>query len=402
MSQPLITFTKVFCKDNIASLVQNNPDLIEKKSVNENFLLYDFTDKISIPEGTYKGYTFVSSELYIFDNFAFVNCSFEYNPQELEQLSKTAFRICHEKVAFPANDLIKVLFSSLGKDESLLFIRPSGNEIKKSSFNNFDDYFTQCKENKDSTEVYSFVFYNYEIENELSDKEILCLKNTTEGNSAEAKNETKIDSVEINSVLSLYATKIGCGILKSNSEKYISEDYNISLYCKFLETLKEIIYFEHKAKEFNSYLDNNNYENLDSLNVQVRRDSRKAVHLKYKIKNSLTKNSQEEKFFSCYLTALNFIEEMDEFFEICRSIEREIHAKIDQREEEHDKHFDKILSVVAVFAIVSVFKDGSDLILSMISALKTGVFDFSNLISILAPIFCAISIFIILHFFKKK
>lgn len=129
---------------------------------------------------------------------------------------------------------------------------------------------------------------------------------------------------------------------------------------------------------------------------------RKAVHLKYDIKNSLKKNKREDRFFGSFLDSINFEDVLDEFIEICHSIEKELRAEIDKREEEHDKHFDKILSVVAVFAIVSVFKDGSDLILSMIETINNKSFDLSGLVSFVAPILCAVSILIILKLFKKK
>ena len=401
MSQNYITFTKVFIKENIISLVEKNQEFRRESISNEKLQKFSFKTDISKFETSFNTYNFVSTNIYIYDNFAFVNATFEYDENELEQFGKNVFRICHEKETFPANELIKELILGLGKNENLLFIRPSGSEIIVKRFSSFDEYSDYCSENKRGTETYSYVYYTYDKQGELSENDLLCLANATEGNSKDAPHKTKSSFTEIDKNFSLQVTNIGCGIKKSSDEK-VSEQYPEEFYYKFLEVLRELIYFEYKAKEFNSILDNNSYKNLDDININIRRDMRKAVHLRYDIKNTKKKNNREDIFFGACLSAIDFESLLDEFIEICHSIEKEIRAEIDKREEEHDKHFDKILSVVAVFAIISVFKDGSDLILNMIDAVKEKTFNLSGILSIMAPILCTFSILIILKMFKKK
>ncbi len=401
MSQNFVTFTKVFYKENIISIIEKNPNFIKISSNNKKLKEFYFETDPESFLSSYKGYTFDSTNIYVYDNFAFVNCRFLFDSEDIEQFSKTIFRICHEKVHFPADELIQELFSSLDKNENLLYIRPSGSEIIKEELSSFDDYSLYCQSKSLDTETYSFIYYTYELSDELSETEELCLKNATEGNSKDAPHKAIISLKEVDKYFSIFASNIGCGLIKNSFAK-VNDNYTSEFYFKYLEVLKEIVYFEHKAKEFNSFLDNNNYKNLDDINIKVRRDMRKAVHLKYDIKNSLKKNKREDRFFGAFLDSIDFEGALDEFIEICHSIEKELRAEIDKREEEHDKHFDRILSVVAVFAIVSVFKDGSDLLLSMIDTIKNKSFDFSGLISLMAPILCAVSIFIILKLFRRK
>ena len=67
------------------------------------------------------------------------------------------------------------------------------------------------------------------------------------------------------------------------------------------------------------------------------------------------------------------------------------------------ERFDKILSLVAVFAIISVFKDGSDLLLSFIDAIKNaGSFSASNLVSLISPVLSVIVIFVLIKIFNKR
>lgn len=401
MSQNFITFTKVFYKENIISQIEKNSKFKKVSLNHEKLTKFSFESNPTDFESLYKGYTFNSTNIYVYDSFAFVNCTFLYNVDDIEQFSKTVFRICHEKVTFPADELIKELFSVLAGNERFVYVRPSGSEIIKESLSSFNEYSLYCQSKSLDTETYSFVYYTYETVDKLSEAEQLCLKNATEGNSKEAPHKSIISLTEVDKHFSLFASNTGCGIIKISSDK-VSESYPLEFYFKYLEVLKELVYFEHKAKALNSFLDNNNYKNLDDINIKVRRDTRKAVHLKYDIKNSLKKNKREDRFFGFFLNSINFEEALDEFIEICHSIEKELRAEIDKREEEHDKHFDKILSVIAIFAIVSVFKDGSDLILSMVDIILNKSFNLSDIISLIVPILCAVSIVIILKLFKRK
>lgn len=116
-------------------------------------------------------------------------------------------------------------------------------------------------------------------------------------------------------------------------------------------------------------------------------------------------NSIKKIFYGKYLLAVNFDETLSEFIEICHSMENELRARIDEREEKHDKYFDKILSIIGIFAIISAFKDGSDLILSFIDVFKTGQvthFDISNVITILSPIVCLVLICVLIKIFNNK
>lgn len=420
MNNKTVTFTKVFYRENIRDLVEESSFLVKKDSTNADFLYFEPVS--TIYEGDYKGFDFKSYALHISGDFLFVTVIFEYDQTDIVQLSKSIFRLCHEKAPFPADYIIENIFQKVTNDSPIYFIRPSGVDIEKESFSDFRDYLLYCKNNIGNTELYSYVFFTYSYqEGREIDKEedtISILQKAAEGNSCEAPQLADYDRGEVDSHISIFTTKNGCALLREETDdkedegkKAKNNEYKKAknddflyrrFYLKYLQILKDMIFFEINARNLNSILDQNNYGNLDELNIRVRRDMRKAVHLKYEIKNALKKNNREEIFWGRYLTNVAFISELDEFIETSHSIEKEIRAKIDEREEAHDKHFDKILSVVAVFAIVSVFKDGSDLILSLISALEEKTFDLSSMVEISAPFLCAISILVILNLFKKK
>lgn len=266
--------------------------------------------------------------------------------------------------------------------------------------------FSTKKEN-DKTPLFSFIYYYLPIKKELSSLNDVYLqdcKNAVFGNTSTFKISSELNEIKLNDCYSMFASNTGIGLFQTGVD-YIKEDLCSILFKEYLKALKEMIHFEIKSKEFNRELDFGEYKNLDLLNKTVRKEMRNAVHLKYDIKNSVLTNSIKRIFFGKCLSEIGFNETLSEFIEICHSIENELHAKIDEREEEHDKHFDKILSVVAVFAIVSVFKDGSDLILSFIDAFQNCNFHqlkITEIISLGAPALCFIVLLILIKIFKKK
>ena len=398
-----ITFTKIFVYENILPLISNNENFLKEECNREGVSVFSYKNRLIDSESKYENFTYYSSQLYISGNFIFVNNTFQFDGNKIPQFSSNVFKFAHEKNENPANKIIEELFNLIKKDTQLKFIHPCGNQRKRKEFTLFQEYYDYCKSNANDTEVYSYVFYTFESNDKTNDEQYF--KDATEGNSINTSRHTDISLTEINSDFSLYATTTGCGIIKTNPRKKVNHNYQEQFYYVYLDVLQKLIYFENKAKEFNTLLDNENYTNLDVLKINVRKEIRKAYNLKYRINNSLKVNDREEIFFGTYLTSVNFSKSLDEFIEICRSIEKELRAKIDEREEQHDKYFDKILSIVGIFAIISAFKDGSDLILSFIDSIKSGGlihFDISSIINFLSPIVCLFLICILLKIFTKK
>lgn len=410
-----VIFTKCFYKENIVDDLRKNSDFTEITSNYENFQIFTFplenSEQYNLSEKSTVYSVFKAARIYVYEK-SYIFISTEYETELLEDnniyLGKTTYRICHntDSVYFPENEIIRKLFSFANPNSTISFLQPDGYTIKRYDYNKDDfDKYISC-DTEDFSRTFSFIFYNYQLSESFHDLTAQFqqgLKNAVYGNSSAYSNYSDIPLIYVNNNYSILPSRIGVGLLSSPKSRQETIE---SFYYKYLEALKSLIHFEIKSKEFNKAIDENNYANLDELNKSVRKEMRNAVHLRYDIKNSLSLNNQASLFWGKLLSSINFDETLTEFIEICHSIEKEIRAEIDKREEEHDKRFDKILSLVAVFAIVSVFKDGSDLIISFIDAIKntasTRSFDFSNLISFVSPVFSIIVIYILIKIFNKK
>ncbi len=410
-----ITFTKCFYKKNITSLLDSNSNFHKIDSLDKNFeayeYLFDNTEKFNISDlksnNTYS--VFKKAAVYVYENsYIFISTEYDTTVSEdnISKLGKTIFRVCHNTsgVFFPENEIIHEIFNEMDSESVILFLQPDGYTIKRYEYkkDEFENYIT-C-ENENNVKVFSFVFYNCILSDSIdnySKEFIQVLKSSAYCNSGSYGDYRDITATKVNNNYTILPSRCGLGLLITNKEKYKPETVK-KFYLKYLESLKTIIHFEIKSKEFNKEIDEGKYKNLDELNKSVRKEMRNAVHAGYDIKNSLYMNDQVNLFYGKFLTSIDFIETLSGFIEICRSIEKEIRAEIDKREEEHDKRFDKILSLVAVFAIVSVFKDGSDLILSFIDAIKSKCFDASNIISLVSPLLSIIVIIILIRIFNNK
>lgn len=412
-----LTFTKCFYKENIVDVLSRNSIFTEINSKNDNFQIFNFpiedSEKYNLSEGSTVYSVFKAAKIYVYEK-SYIFISTEYETEligdDINYLGKTAYRISHKTdyVYFPENEIIQILFSLLNSSSNISYLQPDGYTIKRYEYEKDDfEKYRSC-DTESYTRTFSFIFYNYELPkafNELPSQFQRTLKNAACGNSSNYNNVSNIPLICVNNDFSILPSRIGVGLLTSPQKQTRPETIE-RFYYKYLETLKSLIHFEIKSKEFNRAIDESNYTNLDELNKSVRKEMRNAVHLRYDIKNSLNLNNQTSLFWGKLFSSINFDESLTEFIEICHSIEKEIRAEIDKREEEHDRRFDKILSLVAVFAIVSVFKDGSDLIISLIDAIKntasTKAFDFSNLISFVSPIFSIIVVYILIKIFNKK
>lgn len=364
---------------------------------------------------------FQGAQLFILNNsFLFISTKYNTTLSESDfvNFNNTIFRISHsgDFISFPEKEILNEIFQTFDDDEFLSFIKPIGNSVKKFDLhtNDYESFIfphnIKSNDNESYQDIYSFIFYTCGINKKLSshsDAFLQAMKNSLYGNTTKYVINSELDEIEINDYYSMYAAKTGIGLfnIDTYSSDFKQESSFFKLYLSYLKCLKEIIHFEIKTKDFNRELDNAEYKNLDNLITEVHKEMRNAVHLKYDIRNSLKMNSIRKIFFGKYLTAIDFTATLSEFIDICHSIESELKAKVAEREETHDKYFDKILSVVAIFAIVSVFKDGSDLLLSFIDAIQNGGLsnlDLSKLIVLGVPIICVLVIITIMTIFRKK
>lgn len=415
MSTIPVIFTKCFYKKNISSFLENNSKFNKIDTQDDTFEIYEYPfsdyEQFTLSDNNEIYSKFLRAKIYLIEkSFIFISTEYEteITEDDITPLGKTAYRICHgdNKVIFPDQEIVQELFKSLNSDETISFLQPDGYSVKRFDYK-IDEFDKYTKPNNEGmTKIFSFIFYYYPILKEIASCNTIIqgLKNAVFGNVKNFRINAEIEEIKINDYYSMFASKTGIGLFKIKEDS-IKKEINDTLYLTYLKSLKEIIYFEIKTKDFNREIDSGEYKNIDELNKSVRKEKRNAVHLKYDIKNYLLMNSIKKIFYGKYLLAVNFDETLSEFIEICHSMENELRARIDEREEKHDKYFDKILSVVGIFAIISAFKDGSDLILSFIDVLKTGQvthFDISNVITILSPIVCLVLICVLIKIFNKK
>ena len=408
-----IKFTKCFYKDNISQILDKNPHFEIQENFAESFKIYkykfDNTERFDLSNSNNTYSKLIDTKIYVYDNsYMFISSKYEVieTKNKIENLGLTAYRVSHitEITNIPDDEIIKDIYNSISPTEKISFLQPDGHTVKRYDFTSEEYMYFLTSIGKDKTKLYSFIFYYLPLLkslNDCSESYIKDLNKATYGNAPKYSIKNSITPVEIEENFTILPSKTGVGLIATKKDNPL--DFAQNLYLKYLESLQTIIHFEIKSKEFNREMDNGEYKNLDELNKSVRKEMRKAVHVKYDIKNCLNMNNREMIFYGKFLTAIKFDETLTEFIEICHSIEKEIRAEIDKREEEHDKRFDKILSLVAVFAIISVFKDGSDLILSFIDAMKdAGSFSASNLVSLISPFLSVIVIFVLIKIFNKR
>lgn len=412
MDNSQIIFTKCFYKENISYLLDKNSSFIKRNSTAEGFEIfsYHFTDreKFNLSESKKNYSEFKEATIYVYEkSYIFISINYEIvtSENDVNSIGNAVFRVSHnlDNLVLPDKEIVNSIFNSLNYEDEILFLQPNGHTVKRHIFKKEDFIKYETLDKKDNTELFSFITYYYPVLKKIDDcssSDIQSLKNATEGNSPSFSKKSKISPVEINDNYSLLSSNTGIGLIKTNKSNTNLEDF----YLQYLICLKTIIHFEIKAKDFNREMDRGHYDNLDILSSSIRKEMRNAINIKYDIKNSLFTNDWVQNFYGKFLTSIGYDETLSEFIEICHSIEKEIKAAQNQNEEKHEKRLEKILSLVAVLAIVSVFKDGSDLIVSFIDALKKGfsIFDFSSLISLSSPLIALIVIIIILKAFNKK
>lgn len=422
----IISFTKCFYYENITSELDRNPKFIKISSEFPDFDVYDykFSDlgEFCVFGKNRLEADFIRARIIVYQSkYIFVSTDYSIGDSgtDIVDLGNTVYRISHNMSsikAYPDKEIALEIFKTLPSSKTIAFFQPYGNTVKRIDvpLNDFNVY--QTIPNEDNAKIFSYVFYYKEfytaIEN-YSDSDIQGLKNAVHGNVADYSVKSECNITEINDFYTIIPAATGLGLLQTkylslNQSKNIDmEQKNIEkLYFKYLEILYTKIHFEIKSKEFNSQIDTGEYDDVDGLLDSVRKEMRKAVQIKYKIPNCLKLNSLQNVFYGKYLTAIKFDETITGFIEICKSFEQELKSKIAEREEAHEKYFDKLLSVIGVFAIISAFKDGSDLILSMIETVKNGgllkLNDISVLISILSPVLCVVVIFVLVRKFKGR
>ena len=94
---------------------------------------------------------------------------------------------------------------------------------------------------------------------------------------------------------------------------------------------------------------------------------------------------------------------LDDYEETCNSVKDEIEVEMEKREKDRQSIFDRILSIIGVLALISAFKDGSDLNISLVEVLQNGSLkDIISLISVVSPILCLVLIVVIIFFIYRR
>lgn len=407
MKENTIYFIKLLHGKNFSEYLEKNPKFTKKSHGGKNAIRYAFNEK---NESNYDFFdegqlcaSFESVEIWSWEkDYAFIISKYNYsfNQENLANLQEAfgAFNYCNENHCDKL--IMKEIFNSYTNSDEIEIIYPAFGSIEKLVYKT-SEYEKYNEHAAESDEV--FMLFDFDSNLSIDSDIIQQIKQISEGLVIDDEVTANMPLIELNDKCSFVIGNIGCGIIKRSAEGFSLQHLLIS----FLDAIKETAYYKFATDENNKILDQEvkKFNNLELEKSKYFNAIRESVHIKNKIRRLKRNYDIGSIFFALYMENSLFAEYLDEFTETTEAIKNEIDMEVSRRDEKRRSFFDKICDLVGVFAVVSLFKDGSDLWISMVQAIQQGTpLDIGsiiiNLISIICPIISLVLIIIFVKIMK--
>lgn len=412
MEKNYIYFSHLIQSKNITSAFENN-DAFEKRFMYNGQAGFKYKKTspgdFKITEDSKVLADFEECNVYIFKNdYAFITSRYRYD------FSQTSTKLIDEIICsyicpdgeelyeYSFFEVLGELKKKLGSNSEVTIISPGTEKTVFAKIELSDSYldymFEGFAENGVPTPYFLFSFNT----NNCFDSDILQqLKTIAEVGCLDEEIQPELPLIRLNDGLSFIAGNSGIGLV-DKEELEAAPDRIVRGY---LRAIHESVVLETATEKNNLLLDKGIKEikNLEELKSENLKQLRESVHLRNRIKNALKHHFIEDTFYNAYMESASVSQILDDYEETCNSVKDEIEVEMEKREKDRQSIFDRILSIIGVLALISAFKDGSDLNISLVEVLQNGSLkDIISLISVVSPILCLVLIVVIIFFIYRR